>query len=304
MSGMKLRLTSTLPLFCFLLASCGETPVIPSSDIQSEESISKESPEVISTLPSESIDSLESEVTKGNTPEEIEAILSSITSFNQEIAAYEGTVQSTSYSSKTVTSFGAIDGDPIVIEGIVTGETKRCYLGSTKILWTFGSENIEGDVRAFETQRFIDGNYLYELKRYEDGEGAKDSEFYNSLSKKDYFNLSFSYQIAELLTSFSAHVGAESSLSTITAPEIDGDGDYSLLFDWTLFNQDIIDQKIAYEITFSIANSVVTSSKESLNNVLYLLGEPHQSLSSEISKTYVQGDPLPFTGTLFNPREF
>ncbi|MDD7618241.1 MAG: hypothetical protein PUJ43_00085 [Bacillales bacterium] len=277
-----------------LLASCGDDPLPSSSSWEgSSESLSSSS----------SIE--EPSSSEETSSEDVAGKKAAVSAFIQELAAYrDGTTYRTFHGS-VLTKYGTGTGEFVEIDASQSG-TETLYRESPvgTILVKEGTETIGEETSSFLSERYVLDDMLYDLTRYETGEGSKQKTAVNAASKAAYFDLSFAAEQVSILSSYLPFIGRANWATSFSLPCISGDGGYEMSYEAILYTEGLPDQRISYSYSFRIDGGSVVSSLGRLENVLYLLGEPHQMQCSDIERSYEAKENGAFAGEILDPDDY
>ena len=283
MCHMKKRVLLCLLLPLPLLCSCG--------DDTSQSSPSEES----GLSSSESSSSFED-------PESKKA---AVMAFMEELSAYQDAPTHRVFSGTVLTKYGTGTGEFIEISASKTGE-ETLYTESPvgTILVSEGTETIGEESSAFLSERYVKDDILYEITRYDSGEGSKQKVAVTAENKARYFDLSFVSEQILLLSSYLPFVMNPQWETSFSFPALSGDGDYEMSYEAILYTEGLPDQRISYSYTFRVEGGNVVLSVGHLENVLYLLGEPHQMQCSDIERSYKTKENGAFVGEILDPDDY
>ena len=280
---MKKRVLLCLLLPLPLLCSCGDD-VLESSP--SEES---------GLSSSESSSSFED-------PENKKA---AVMAFMEELSSYQDAPTHRVFSGTVLTKYGTGTGEFIEISASKTGE-ETLYTESPvgTILVSEGTETIGEESSAFLSERYVKDDILYEITRYDSGEGSKQKVAVTAENKARYFDLSFASEQILLLSSYLPFVMSPQWETSFSFPVLSGDGDYEMSYEAILYTEGLPDQRISYSYSFRVEGGNVVLSVGHLENVLYLLGEPHQMQCSDIERSYKTKENGAFAGEILDPDDY
>lgn len=283
MCHMKKRVLLCLLLPLPLLCSCGDD-VLESSP--SEES---------GLSSSESSSSFED-------PENKKA---AVMAFMEELSSYQDAPTHRVFSGTVLTKYGTGTGEFIEISASKMGE-ETLYTESPvgTILVSEGTETIGEESSAFLSERYVKDDILYEITRYDSGEGSKQKVAVTAENKARYFDLSFASEQILLLSSYLPFVMSPQWETSFSFPVLSGDGDYEMSYEAILYTEGLPDQRISYSYSFRVAGGNVALSVGHLENVLYLLGEPHQMQCSDIERSYKTKENGAFAGEILDPDDY
>ena len=294
MFAMMKRALLCLLLPLALLCSCGDD-VLESSP--SEES-GLSSSELSSALESPSDES-------SSSFEDPESKKAAVMAFIEELGAYHDAPTYRAFSGTVFTKYGTGTGEFIEILASQVGE-ETLYVESPvgTILVKEGTETIGEESSAFLSERYVKDDILYEITRYDSGEGSKQKVAVTEQSKARYFDLSFASEQISLLSSYVPFIMSPQWETSFSLPTLSGDGDYEMSYEAILYTEGLPDQRISYSYSFRIDGGSVVSSLGRLENVLYLLGEPHQMQCSDIERSYEAKENGAFTGEILDPDDY
>ena len=283
MCDMKKRALLCLLLPLPLLCSCG--------DGTSQSSPSEES----GLSSSESSSSFED-------PESKKA---AVMAFMEELSSYQDAPTHRVFSGTVLTKYGTGTGEFIEISASKTGE-ETLYTESPvgTILVNEGTETIGEESSAFLSERYVKDDILYEITRYDSGEGSKQKVAVTAENKARYFDLSFASEQILLLSSYLPFIMSPQWETSFSFPVLSGDGDYEMSYEATLYTEGLPDQRISYSYSFRVEGGNVVLSVGRLENVLYLLGEPHQMQCSDIERSYKTKENGAFVGEILDPDDY
>lgn len=283
MCHMKKRVLLCLLLPLPLLCSCG--------DDTSQSSPSEES----GLSSSESSSSFED-------PENKKA---AVMAFMEELSSYQDAPTHRVFSGTVLTKYGTGTGEFIEILASKTGE-ETLYTESPvgTILVKEGTETIGEESSAFLSERYLKDDILYEITRYDSGEGSKQKVAVTAENKARYFDLSFVSEQILLLSSYLPFVMNPQWETSFSFPVLSGDGDYEMSYEAILYTEGLPDQRVSYSYSFRVESGSVVLSVGHLENVLYLLGEPHQMQCSDIERSYKTKENGAFAGEILDPDDY
>lgn len=283
MCHMKKRVLLCLLLPLPLLCSCGDD-VLESSP--SEES---------GLSSSESSSSFED-------PENKKA---AVMAFMEELSSYQDAPTHRVFSGTVLTKYGTGTGEFIEISASKMGE-ETLYTESPvgTILVSEGTETIGEESSAFLSERYVKDDILYEITRYDSGEGSKQKVAVTAENKARYFDLSFVSEQILLLSSYLPFIMSPQWETSFSFPVLSGDGDYEMSYEAILYTEGLPDQRISYSYSFRVEGGNVVLSVGHLENVLYLLGEPHQMQCSDIERSYKTKENGAFAGEILDPDDY
>ena len=283
MCFMKKRALLCLLLPLPLLCSCGDG-VLESSP--SEES---------GPSSSESSSSFEDPETKK----------AAVMAFMEELSSYQDAPTHRVFSGTVLTKYGTGTGEFIEISASKTGE-ETLYTESPvgTILVSEGTETIGEESSAFLSERYVKDDILYEITRYDSGEGSKQKVAVTAENKARYFDLSFASEQILLLSSYLPFIMSPQWETSFSFPTLSGDGDYEMSYEAILYTEGLPDQRISYSYSFRVEGGNVVLSVGRLENVLYLLGEPHQMQYSDIERSYKTKENGAFVGEILDPDDY
>ena len=283
MCHMKKRVLLCLLLPLPLLCSCG--------DGTSQSSPSEES----GLSSSESSSSFED-------PESKKA---AVMAFMEELSSYQDAPTHRAFSGTVLTKYGTGTGEFIEISASKTGE-ETLYTESPvgTILVSEGTETIGEESSAFLSERYVKDDILYEITRYDSGEGSKQKVAVTAENKARYFDLSFASEQILVLSSYLPFIMSPQWETSFSFPTLSGDGDYEMSYEAILYTEGLPDQRISYSYSFRVESGSVVLSVGRLENVLYLLGEPHQMQCSDIERSYKTKENGAFAGEILDPDDY
>ena len=283
MCFMKKRALLCLLLPLPLLCSCGDEP--------SQSSPSEES----GLSSSESSSSFED-------PESKKA---AVMAFMEELSSYQDAPTHRAFSGTVLTKYGTGTGEFIEISASKTGE-ETLYTESPvgTILVSEGTETIGEESSAFLSERYVKDDILYEITRYDSGEGSKQKVAVTAENKARYFDLSFASEQILVLSSYLPFIMSPQWETSFSFPTLSGDGDYEMSYEAILYTEGLPDQRISYSYSFRVESGSVVLSVGRLENVLYLLGEPHQMQCSDIERSYKTKENGAFAGEILDPDDY
>ena len=283
MCDMKKRALLCLLLPLPLLCSCG--------DGTSQSSPSEES----GLSSSESSSSFED-------PESKKA---AVMAFMEELSSYQDAPTHRVFSGTVLTKYGTGTGEFIEISASKTGE-ETLYAESPvgTILVSEGTETIGEESSTFLSERYVLDDVLYEITRYDSGEGSKQKVAVTAENKARYFDLSFASEQILLLSSYLPFIMSPQWETSFSFPTLSGDGDYEMSYEATLYTEGLPDQRVSYSYSFRVEGGSVVLSVGRLENVLYLLGEPHQMQCSDIERSYKTKENGAFVGEILDPDDY
>ena len=207
MCDMKKRALLCLLLPLPLLCSCG--------DGTSQSSPSEES----GLSSSESSSSFED-------PESKKA---AVMAFMEELSSYQDAPTHRVFSGTVLTKYGTGTGEFIEISASKTGE-ETLYAESPvgTILVSEGTETIGEESSTFLSERYVLDDVLYEITRYDSGEGSKQKVAVTAENKARYFDLSFASEQILLLSSYLPFIMSPQWETSFSFPTLSGDGDYEM----------------------------------------------------------------------------
>ncbi len=294
MCHMMKRVLLCLVSALALLASCSDDP-LPSSSFEEGSSDGLSSSSSFEEPPS-------SEKTSS---EDVAEKKAAVSAFIQELAAYRDETTYRTFHGSVLTKYGTGTGEFVEIDASQSG-TETLYRESPvgTILVKEGTETIGEETSSFLSERYVLDDMLYDLTRYDTGEGSKQKTAVNAANKAAYFDLSFAAEQISILSSYLPFIGRANWATSFFLPSISGDGEYALSYEATLYNEDIPDQRIAYTYGFRVSGTAIVESKGRLENVLYLLGEPHQMQFSDIERSYEAKENGAFAGEILDPDDY
>ena len=225
--------------------------------------------------------------------------------FMEELSSYQDAPTHRVFSGTVLTKYGTGTGEFIEISASKTGE-ETLYTESPvgTILVSEGTETIGEESSAFLSERYVKDDILYEITRYDSGEGSKQKVAVTAENKARYFDLSFVSEQILLLSSYLPFVMSPQWETSFSFPVLSGDGDYEMSYEAILYTEGLPDQRISYSYSFRVEGGNVVLSLGHLENVLYLLGEPHQMQCSDIERSYKTKENGAFTGEILDPDDY
>ena len=225
--------------------------------------------------------------------------------FMEELSSYQDAPTHRVFSGTVLTKYGTGTGEFIEISASKTGE-ETLYTESPvgTILVSEGTETIGEESSAFLSERYVKDDILYEITRYDSGEGSKQKVAVTAENKARYFDLSFASEQILLLSSYLPFVMSPQWETSFSFPALSGDGDYEMSYEAILYTEGLPDQRISYSYSFRVAGGNVVLSVGRLENVLYLLGEPHQMQCSDIERSYKTKENGAFVGEILDPDDY
>ena len=283
MCDMKKRALFCLLLSLPLLCSCGD--------------------DVLESSPSEESGLSSSE--SSSSFEDPESKKAAVMAFMEELSSYQDAPTHRVFSGTVLTKYGTGTGEFIEISASKTGE-ETLYTESPvgTILVSEGTETIGEESSAFLSERYVKDDILYEITRYDSGEGSKQKVAVTAENKARYFDLSFASEQILLLSSYLPFIMSPQWETSFSFPTLSGDGDYEMSYEAILYTEGLPDQRISYSYSFRVAGGNVVLSVGHLENVLYLLGEPHQMQYSDIERTYKTKENGAFVGEILDPDDY
>ena len=237
--------------------------------------------------------------------EDPEAKKAAVMAFMEELSSYQDAPTHRVFSGTVLTKYGTGTGEFIEISASKTGE-ETLYTESPvgTILVSEGTETIGEESSAFLSERYVLDDVLYEITRYDSGEGSKQKFAVTAENKARYFDLSFASEQILLLSSYLPFVMSPQWETSFSFPVLSGDGDYEMSYEAILYTEGLPDQRISYSYSFRVAGGNVVLSVGRLENVLYLLGEPHQMQCSDIERSYETKENGAFVGEILDPDDY
>ena len=294
MCHMMKRALLCLLLPLALLCSCG--------DDASESSPSKES-----GLSSSDLSSMEESPSSESSSsfEDPESKKAAVMAFMEELSSYQDAPTHRVFSGTVLTKNGTGTGKFIEISASQVGE-ETLYAESPvgTILVSEGTETIGEESSAFLSERYVKDDILYEITRYDSGEGSKQKVAVTAENKARYFDLSFASEQILLLSSYLPFIMSPQWETSFSFPTLSGDGDYEMSYEAILYTEGLPDQRISYSYSFRVEGGNVVLSVGRLENVLYLLGEPHQMQCSDIERSYKTKENGAFVGEILDPDDY
>ena len=294
MCHMKKRALLCLLLPLPLLCSCGDDT-------------SQSSPSEESGLSSSDFSSMEesSSSESSSSFEDPESKKAAVMAFMEELSSYQDAPTHRVFSGTVLTKYGTGTGEFIEISASKTGE-ETLYTESPvgTILVSEGTETIGEESSAFLSERYVKDDILYEITRYDSGEGSKQKVAVTAENKARYFDLSFASEQILLLSSYLPFVMSPQWETSFSFPALSGDGDYEMSYEAILYTEGLPDQRISYFYSFRFESGSVVFSLGRLENVLYLLGEPHQMQCSDIERSYKTKENGAFVGEILDPDDY
>lgn len=225
--------------------------------------------------------------------------------FMEELSSYQDAPTHRVFSGTVLTKYGTGTGEFIEISASKTGE-ETLYTESPvgTILVSEGTETIGEESSAFLSERYVKDDILYEITRYDSGEGSKQKVAVTAENKARYFDLSFVSEQILLLSSYLPFVMSPQWETSFSFPVLSGDGDYEMSYEAILYTEGLPDQRVSYSYSFRVEGGSVVLSVGHLENVLYLLGEPHQMQCSDIERSYKTKENGAFAGEILDPDDY
>ena len=294
MCHMKKRVLLCLLLPLPLLCSCGDDT-------------SQSSPSEESGLSSSDLSSMEESPSSESSSsfEDPESKKAAVMAFMEELSSYQDAPTHRVFSGTVLTKYGTGTGEFIEISASKTGE-ETLYAESPvgTILVSEGTETIGEESSAFLSERYVKDDILYEITRYDSGEGSKQKVAVTAENKARYFDLSFASEQILLLSSYLPFVMNPQWETSFSFPVLSGDGDYEMSYEAILYTEGLPDQRVSYSYSFRVEGGSVVLSVGHLENVLYLLGEPHQMQCSDIERSYKTKENGAFAGEILDPDDY
>ena len=237
--------------------------------------------------------------------EDPESKKAAVMAFMEELSSYQDAPTHRVFSGTVLTKYGTGTGEFIEISASKTGE-ETLYTESPvgTILVSEGTETIGEESSAFLSERYVKDDILYEITRYDSGEGSKQKVAVTEQSKASYFDLSFASEQILLLSSYLPFIMSPQWETSFSFPALSGDGDYEMSYEAILYTEGLPDQRISYSYSFRVEGGNVVLSVGHLENVLYLLGEPHQMQCSDIERSYKTKENGAFAGEILDPDDY
>ena len=228
-----------------------------------------------------------------------------VMAFMEELSSYQDAPTHRAFSGTVLTKYGTGTGEFIEISASKTGE-ETLYAESPvgTILVSEGTETIGEESSTFLSERYVKDDILYEITRYDSGEGSKQKVAVTAENKARYFDLSFASEQILLLSSYVPLIMSPQWETSFSFPTLSGDGDYEMSYEAILYTEGLPDQRVSYSYSFRVAGGNVVSSVGRLENVLYLLGEPHQMQCSDIERSYKTKENGAFAGEILDPDDY
>ena len=228
-----------------------------------------------------------------------------VMAFMEELSSYQDAPTHRVFSGTVLTKYGTGTGEFIEISASQTGE-ETLYTESPveTILVSEGTETIGEESSAFLSERYVKDDILYEITRYDSGEGSKQKVAVTAENKARYFDLSFASEQILLLSSYVPFIMSPQWETSFSFPTLSGDGDYEMSYEAILYTEGLPDQRISYSYSFRVEGGNVVLSVGHLENVLYLLGEPHQMQCSDIERSYEAKENGAFAGEILDPDDY
>ena len=228
-----------------------------------------------------------------------------VMAFMEELSSYQDAPTHRVFSGTVLTKYGTGTGEFIEISASKTGE-ETLYTESPvgTILVKEGTETIGEESSAFLSERYVKDDILYEITRYDSGEGSKQKVAVTAENKARYFDLSFASEQILLLSSYVPFVMSPQWETSFSFPVLSGDGDYEMSYEAILYTEGLPDQRISYSCSCRVEGGNVVLSVGHLENVLYLLGEPHPMQCSEIERSYKTKESGAFVGEILDPDDY
>jgi|GEM_PF-4642847 len=171
-----------------------------------------------------------------------------------------------------------------------------------------GIYEVEGNESSYVTQTYHDGEKFYLLTDYKSASDvdSKESIPYKEDTIEDNLSINFSYKEISNLVYLASFKDEDSILGDYELPEsINENGDTSYKYSLTAYQDGYLQQKISHEVTFTVENGVIVSSKHIVESDLF--GGTRQKVNYSVSTTeatYTQGEYQEFDGDLFDPDNF
>lgn len=237
--------------------------------------------------------------------EDPESKKAAVMAFMEELSSYQDAPTHRVFSGTVLTKYGTGTGEFIEILASKTGE-ETLYTESPvgTILVKEGTETIGEESSAFLSERYLKDDILYEITRYDSGEGSKQKVAVTAENKARYFDLSFVSEQILLLSSYLPFVMNPQWETSFSFPVLSGDGDYEMSYEAILYTEGLPDQRVSYSYSFRVESGSVVLSVGHLENVLYLLGEPHQMQCSDIERSYETKENGAFAGEILDPDDY
>ena len=237
--------------------------------------------------------------------EDPESKKAAVMAFMEELSSYQDAPTHRVFSGTVLTKYGTGTGEFIEISASKTGE-ETLYTESPvgTILVSEGTETIGEGSSAFLSERYVKDDILYEITRYDSGEGSKQKVAVTAENKARYFDLSFASEQILLLSSYVPLIMSPQWETSFSFPALSGDGDYEMSYEAILYTEGLPDQRISYSYSFRVEGGNVVLSVGRLENVLYLLGEPHQMQCSDIERSYKTKENGAFAGEILDPDDY
>ena len=228
-----------------------------------------------------------------------------VMAFMEELSSYQDAPTHRVFSGTVLTKYGTGTGEFIEISASKTGE-ETLYTESPvgTILVSEGTETIGEESSTFLSERYVLDDVLYEITRYDSGEGSKQKVAVTAENKARYFDLSFASEQILLLSSYVPLIMSPQWETSFSFPTLSGDGDYEMSYEAILYTEGLPDQRISYSYSFRVEGGNVVLSVGHLENVLYLLGEPHQMQCSDIERSYKTKENGAFAGEILDPDDY
>ena len=237
--------------------------------------------------------------------EDPESKKAAVMAFMEELSSYQDAPTHRVFSGTVLTKYGTGTGEFIEISASKTGE-ETLYTESPvgTILVSEGTETIGEESSTFLSERYVLDDVLYEITRYDSGEGSKQKVAVTAENKARYFDLSFASEQILLLSSYVPLIMSPQWETSFSFPTLSGDGDYEMSYEAILYTEGLPDQRISYSYSFRVEGGNVVLSVGHLENVLYLLGEPHQMQCSDIERSYEAKENGAFAGEILDPDDY
>ena len=237
--------------------------------------------------------------------EDPESKKAAVMAFMEELSSYQDAPTHRVFSGTVLTKYGTGTGEFIEISASKTGE-ETLYTESPvgTILVSEGTETIGEESSTFLSERYVLDDVLYEITRYDSGEGSKQKVAVTAENKARYFDLSFASEQILLLSSYVPLIMSPQWETSFSFPTLSGDGDYEMSYEAILYTEGLPDQRISYSYSFRVEGGNVVLSVGHLENVLYLLGEPHQMQCSDIERSYKTKENGAFAGEILDPDDY
>lgn len=167
---------------------------------------------------------------------------------------------------------------------------------------------VEGDESKYVAQTYHDDEKFYLLTNYKSAldTDTKKTIAYDEKSLEVNLSINFSYKEIANLVYLASFADDDSVLGEYELPEsINDNGDTTYKYSLTAYQDGYLQQKISHQVTFTVENGVIVSSKQIVENDLF--GGTRQKVNYTVTTTeatYEQGAYKEFDGELFDPDKF